>query len=478
MRTTAGLNRFRDLLESAGVAAWEAEARTLRYTYVSRQVEALLGYGVETWLAEPEFWREHVHPEDRDRVWTTRHDQVAAGQDHQLEYRMVRADDGTAWVRETVQVAEGIARGILVDISERRRLETSLRESEERYRALFDSNPQPMWIYDRETLRFLAVNEAAVRHYGYSRDEFLAMTIKDVRPPEDVPRLLEFVAKLEAEFSGPSRHRRKNGQVIQTEVFHRSLPFGDRPARLVLAFDVTEKQRLEEEVRHSQKVEAVGQMAGSVAHDFNNLLTAIAGYSDLLLASLEPEDARRADVEEIHKAAERAARLTRQLLAFSRRQAPQPRVLDLNQVVQDMEKILGRLLGKGVRLASLAEASPARVRADAAQLEQVLLNLAMNARDAMPGGGLLTLRTSSIDIAAKRYVLLQVSDTGTGMDAETRARLFEPFFTTKGQGQGTGLGLSTVHGIVKQCGGRLEVWSEPGQGSTFRIYLPLAEEDG
>jgi two-component system cell cycle sensor histidine kinase/response regulator CckA len=480
LRKTAGLNRFRDLLESAGFAVWAAEARTLRYTYVSRQVEALLGYGVEAWLAEPEFWRERVHPEDRERVWTARRDQVAAGQDHQLEYRMVRADGGTAWVRETVQVAEGIARGILVDISERTRLETSLRESEERYRALFDSNPQPMWIYDRETLQFLAVNEAAVRHYGYSRDEFLAMTVKDVRPPEDVPRFLEFVAKLEAEFSGPSfwRHRRKNGQVIQTEVFQRSLRFGERPARLVLASDVTEKQRLEEEVRNSQKVEAVGQMAGSVAHDFNNLLTAIAGYSDLLLASLEPEDARRADVEEIRKAAERAARLTRQLLAFSRKQAPQPRVLDLNQVVLDMENILARLLGKGVRLASLAEASPARVKADAAQLEQVLLNLAMNARDAMPRGGLLTLCTSSVDVAGEPYVVLEVIDTGIGMDAETQARLFEPFFTTEGQGQGTGLGLSTVHGIVRQCGGRLEVWSEPGQGSTFRIYLPLAEEDG
>jgi len=356
------MDRYRELLESAGIAAWEAGAQTERYTYVSRQVETLLGYGVEAWMEEPEFWRNHVHPEDRERVWTARRDQVAAGQDHQLEYRMVRADGEPHLVGETVQVAEGIVRGILVGIGAQR--------------------------------------------------------------------------------------------------------------------------RLEEEVRHSQKVEAVGRLAGSVAHDFNNLLTAIRGYSDLLLASLGPEDSRRADVEEIHKAAERAARLTRQLLAFSRKQAPQPRVLDLNQVVRDMEKMLDRLLGKGVRLASRAEASPARVRADAAQLEQVLLNLAMNARDAMPRGGVLTLRTSYVEIAARpgglpagSYVVLEATDTGTGMDAETQARLFEPFFTTKGQGQGTGLGLSTVYGIVKQSGGHLEVRSEPGQGSTFRIYLPLAEQD-
>ncbi len=356
------MDRFRDLLESAGFAVWEADARTRRYTYVSRVVETLLGYGVEAWTAEPEFWIQSVHPEDRERVGTARRAQVAAGRKHQLEYRMVRADGETVWVRETVQVAAGIARGVLVDISAQR--------------------------------------------------------------------------------------------------------------------------KLEEELRRSQKGEAVGQLAGGLAHDFNNLLAAITGYSDLLLASLEPEDSRRADAEEIHKAAERAARLTRQLLAFSRKQVLQSRVLDLNQVVRDMEKMLGGLLGKRVRLATRTEASSARVRADTVQLEQVLLNLALNARDAMPRGGVLTLGTADVEIAAKpgglpagSYVVLEVIDTGTGMDAQTQARLFEPFFTTKGQGQGTGLGLSTVHRIIEQSGGHLEVSSKPGHGSTFRIYLPLAKED-
>jgi len=365
--------------------------------------------------------------------------------------------------------------GIAVDISERRRAEEALRASEERYRLLFESNPHPMWIYDRETLRFLEVNDAAVRHYGYTREEFLAMTIEDIRPEEKAPRL--------AARSGVWSHRTKKGQVIEVEVVSAEIVVGGRSARVVLADDVTERRRLEEELRQSQKMEAVGRLAGGIAHDFNNLLTAITGYSELLLEGMPPQDSRRAEVEQIRKAGKRAASLTRQLLAFSRKQMMQLQVLDLNRVAGEMEKVLGRVIGENIRLESNKVVSPAWVKADVAQLEQVILNLVLNARDAMPCGGTLRLETSLMEVGAGqrlaglgpgRYVELRVSDTGEGMDVATQARLFEPFFTTKAVGKGTGLGLSMVYGIVKQSGGDIEVSSEPGRGTTFRIFLPQA----
>jgi CheY-like chemotaxis protein len=238
----------------------------------------------------------------------------------------------------------------------------------------------------------------------------------------------------------------------------------------------------------SQRLEAVGQLAGGVAHDFNNLLTAIMSYTQLLLDDTEPDDTRRDDLLEIKKAAERATSLTRQLLAFSRKQVLQPCVLDLNIVVADLEKMLRRLIGEHIALVTDCLPSLARVRADRGQLEQVLVNLAVNARDAMPNGGTLRIRTSNVELTQEhwlghpdveprpgRYVLLSVTDTGIGMDRATQARIFEPFFTTKGPGKGTGLGLATVYGIVKQSGGYIWVYSEPDDGASFRIYLPAVQ---
>jgi signal transduction histidine kinase/ActR/RegA family two-component response regulator len=257
-------------------------------------------------------------------------------------------------------------------------------------------------------------------------------------------------------------------------------------AQLILKFRTTEQklQLAEEELRHSQKLEAVGRLAGGVAHDFNNLLTAIIGYSELLESKLPHDPASREHARLIHKAGEQAAGLTRQLLAFSRKQLLQPKVLDLNQLVRDMEKLLQRVIGEHMVIAIETGAADARVLADPNQLEQVILNLGVNARDAMPGGGTLTIATRNVTFAdvdirnrgdglnPGEYVTLSVSDTGSGMNAETRARIFEPFFTTKGPGKGTGLGLATVYGIVKQSHGGISVESEPGKGSTFRIELP------
>jgi nitrogen-specific signal transduction histidine kinase len=270
------------------------------------------------------------------------------------------------------------------------------------------------------------------------------------------------------------------------ETVAHTIDFEGRRARLVLVSDVTEQRKLEEQLRQAQKLEAIGRLAGGVAHDFNNLLMVISGYAELLIQSLPRGDRRRESSENILRAADRAGDLTRQLLAFSRRQVLRPSVVDLNAVISNLQKMLRRLISEDIELAVSLAPELGRVRIDPGQLEQVLLNLAVNARDAMPRGGKLAIHTANVapddaraapgaQLRPGAYVLLSVADTGVGMDSEVRARLFEPFFTTKRQGRGTGLGLSVVYGIVEQSGGSIQVDSRPGQGTTFRIYLPRVE---
>jgi PAS domain S-box-containing protein len=464
--------------------------------WVSANIEQLLGF-VPAELGSPEWWIEHVHPEDRERV----RDQLPKllGEGYAVrEYRIRRKDGEYRWVRDEQKLVRDPAGnptevlGSWSDVTERKQAELRLQEREEQYRFLFDSNPHPMWVFDLETLAFLAVNDATVHQYGYSRDEFLRMTIRDIRPPEEVPALMRELKSLSWPRSASLRvwkHRRKDGSIIDAETGSNPIAFQGRPAVLVLANDVTEKKKLEAQLLQAQKMEAIGQLAGGVAHDFNNLLGVITGYTDLLLKDLGAQHPGTRRAEQISKAAERAAGLTRQLLAFSRKQVLQPKVLDLNAVVTHIETMLRRLIGEDIQLVTVLNEAVGRGKAAPGQIEQVIVNLAVNARDAMPKGGKLIIETANIDLdgnyAGTRtdvtpgpYTMLAVSDTGHGMDAETMSRVFEPFFTTKEEGKGTGLGLSTVFGIVKQSGGHVGVYSEVGRGTTFRVYLPRVDDDG
>jgi PAS domain S-box-containing protein len=363
-------------------------------------------------------------------------------------------------------------------------------DSEEKYRILFESNPHPMWVYDIETYRFLTVNDSAVKHYGYTREEFLSMTIKDIRPSEDILPLMDNVSRVTAglDKAGVWRHRKKDGSLIYVEITSHTVDFGGRRAEIVLANDVTDGLKLEDQLRQSQKMEAVGLLAGGVAHDFNNVLTAIIGYGNLLQMKLAPTDPLRAYAENILTTSQRAAQLTQSLLTFSRKQVVNPLPLELNSIILRVEKLLKRLIREDIELRTALAIGNTTILADSIQIEQVLMNLVTNARDAMPHGGTLTISSAVVDldaefVDAKRYgkpgphIRLTVADTGIGMNERTRERIFEPFYTTKEMGKGTGLGLATVYGIVKQHRGFIDVESAPGSGTSFHLYFPLVSKD-
>jgi PAS domain S-box-containing protein len=370
------------------------------------------------------------------------------------------------------------------------RQRAAARAAERRYEALFHGAPVGL-VRSLPDGRMLAANAAAARIWGYPDIEaLLRVNARELyADPADRARVIATIEGREVVENFELHGRRGDGALLWVSLRVRAEK--DAGGQVLhyewSVADITERKRLESELHQAQKLEAIGQLAGGVAHDFNNLLTVITGRSHLALAQLPADHALRRHIELIQTTAERAAALTRQLLAFSRKQVLEPKVLDLNAVVTGLAPMLRRLIGEDLEFAAVPAPELGAVKADPSQLEQVILNLAVNARDAMPQGGKLTIETGNMELddaytrrhlgaSAGHFVMLAVTDTGHGMDAAVKARIFEPFFTTKEPGKGTGLGLATVFGIVKQSGGSIEVYSEPGQGTTFKVYLPRVDE--
>jgi two-component system, cell cycle sensor histidine kinase and response regulator CckA len=379
----------------------------------------------------------------------------------------------------------------LASAIEHKRSEQAVRRSEARYRSLVQSSVYGIYRSSLEG-QFLDVNPALITMLGYeSADEVLALDPRqDVFVhPEQHARLIEEFRRSGKMDGIEVQWKRKNGSAVTVRLSGRAVSSADEPADVLeaIAEDVTERRVLEDQFRQAQKMEAVGRLAGGVAHDFNNLLMVIGGYTEVLLSQLEPEHPMLGKARAIQQASDRATTLTRQLLAFSRKQLLELKVVDVNTIVADMDRLLRPLIGDNVELTTKLASDAGHTRADAGQLEQVLMNLVVNSKDAMPSGGRIVIQTLNITlddtyrgeqtfIRPGNYVVLSVNDNGLGMDKETQSRIFEPFFTTKEKGKGTGLGLSTVYGIVKQTGGYVMVQSEVGRGTTFQIYLPRVEE--
>ncbi|MFQ5788959.1 MAG: response regulator [Acidobacteriota bacterium] len=384
---------------------------------------------------------------------------------------------------------------------ERKRAEETLRESDMKFRVVMQSAVEAIILVDAST-NIISWNKGAQTIFGYAEEEVLGKPVTLLIPERYRERHTRGVRRSRSTGESPIigktvelDGRRRDGSEFPLELSLGAWKTGEENFYCGVIRDITARKRTEEalrasqeQLRQSQKMEAIGRLAGGVAHDFNNMLTAIRGYSELVLGSLDPEDPRSRDLNEIRRAAKRASSLTRQLLAFSRRQVLELKVLDLNRVVADVEKMLRRLIGENIDLVSKLEPALGHIKADRGQVEQILMNLVVNARDAMPEGGKLTIETKNIhlddypdgrglDMQPGPHVMLAVSDTGVGMDKETLARVFEPFFTTKEKDKGTGLGLSTVYGIVKQSSGHISVYSKPGRGTRFEIYLPRVEEE-
>jgi two-component system, cell cycle sensor histidine kinase and response regulator CckA len=381
--------------------------------------------------------------------------------------------------------------GAIVDVTERHRAEEALRESQRLLTTVIDAVPARISAKDK-ALRFIFMNRLQAEFYAVSAADAVGRTASELVGPARAQSAESLDREVLASGHGRDLYEEQemnaNGTLMRW--LTTKVPLRDSERRLVgvvtVALDVTERRRLEDELRQAQKMEGLGRLAGGVAHDFNNLLMVITGRIELLMNRLEPADPVHRELQIVQRAAERGAGLTRQLLAFSRRQVLQPTVLDINALLESMEPMLRRVVDETIHVHICTGARPSTVRADSGQLEQLVLNLVVNARDAMPDGGRLSLETGTIQVdgavvgmadtpAPGAYVMLAVGDTGHGMDAETQAHMFEPFFTTKGPGKGTGLGLSTVYGIAKQSGGFVAVESAVGQGTTVRIALPVVE---
>jgi PAS domain S-box-containing protein len=487
--------RFRGAFDFAaiGMAIVALDGRWLR---VNQSLCTSLGYSSEELLAID--YQSITHPEDLEMDMLVGSKLIEGSLPFILiEKRFIHKNGKSVWVMVTVSMvcdAQGqpmYSVAQIQDITKRKEAEEAQRHSEERFAKIFRSNPEGIVLSTLTEGRILEVNDSYVRLMGYSRNEMVGKTVYELGAwnPGEREKILEKLKNQEEIRDYESTFHIAEGKTIQARVSMELIQVNHKPCLLTCVRDVTESRLLEHRLRAAQKMEAVGRLAGGVAHDFNNLLMIISGSAQLMKNRLPASDANARYIDQIESAAEKGAALTQQLLAFGRKQVLRPVVLNLNVVISDMWRLLPRLLGEDVETVLNLAPDLANVSADRSQIEQVIMNLSVNGRDAMPKGGKLVVETANVEldeavtsrhgtsVPPGSYVMLSVTDTGTGMDANTQAKIFEPFFTTKELGKGTGLGLATVYGIVKQSGGYVWVYSEVGKGTSFKVYLPVEAKD-
>ncbi len=496
------LDKNREMLETAQkvahIGSWVSDYSTNQLTW-SNEVYRIFGVDPETFDESIESFYQMVHPDDVDAVRHTAQTAIRNQESYSIDHRIVKTDSNIRWVHEQAELIlddEGQPIqmvGTVQDITPRKEVEEALRESRQMLKIILDSIPVRVFWKDKNSV-YLGCNHIFAQDAGLdSPDEIIGKKDNELAWQKMASQYVSDDALVISSGQPKTNYEEPQVRSDGSQFWLRTskIPLRDTKGNIIGVLgtyeDITSHKSLEEQLRQSQKMEAVGQLAGGIAHDFNNLLVAIIGYSDLLIDTLGENDPNRKNMIEIKRAGERAEALTRQLLAFSRKQVLRPKIINLNDMMIEMDKMLRRLIGEDIELVTIPDPFLKQVKADPGQIEQVIINLAINARDAMPNGGKLTLETKNVyledvyaekhvDVTAGYYVMLAVSDTGVGIDESIRNQIFEPFFTTKSKDKGTGLGLSTVYGIIKQSGGNIWVYSEIGQGTTFKIYFPQIEQ--
>ena len=484
-------DRYGHLFDAAADIIFEADAEGY-FRFVNPETLRVFGYSSDEVIGRR--FTEFIRADYQPTILRHYYQQTSQGVlNSYVEFPGVTKSGQEVWLGQNAWLvfdAKGRYTGMQAvarDITERRRVEDALRVAEAKYRGLVEQSLVGVYIVQND--RLVYVNPKGADILGYGQQALLDLPwAYALLHEQDRALVIDQLSQLDAanrtNIQLTLRGVRKDGALVQAEAFCALTEFNGQPAILATVIDISDRVKLEDQLRQAQKMEAVGRLAGGIAHDFNNLLTAIRGNAELMSHRVKNDPAMAAEVDEILHAADRAASLTRQLLAFSRKQVLQPIALDVNEIVTSVSRMARRLIGTAVQLRQELAPRLSQVLADPAQIEQVLLNLIVNARDAMPSGGLITVQTANVrlegnspemlqaGLAPGRFVLLAVSDNGMGMDPATQARIFEPFFTTKETGRGTGLGLATVYGIIRQTGGAISVVSDRGRGASFRVYLP------